>query len=257
MNNKMKQAILFVSILFLVVLALHYGIPSDHRYYEKINNHAYDLISLLAVITAYMTFRVFGIRSKEGKVWFALFIGLLLWLVADVGWTINVYLGRDTFPSLSDVFYILGYLGVILALVLEYSTLKDVTSRKSKIIAGILTVALAVVMCVWVIVPMLLSEETPVLEKAISTLYPAADLVIIFFSVIIVLAFGVAKASRFWLMIGLGLLLWSVADTINSYLEWKGIEAAYYLGITPVWIAGLLLVALGAYYHSLIMKGEA
>lgn len=117
----MKFAVLVAVVLVIITSAAYILIPQDYEHYEKITNHLYDfnsLIAVIAVFTAFMTHKIEGVRRK---CWLFMSLGVMLWFLGDIVWTLMVYLGIDPFPSVADVFYMLGYVGVGAAIVSKFS----------------------------------------------------------------------------------------------------------------------------------------
>jgi len=157
----------------------------------------------------------------------------------------------------ADIFYLAAYIPLFMALVFEYNLLKSAVSLKNKLIAGIIILAITGVVVYTVLIDMIIYADYRFIEKFVSAAYPIGDLVIVFFALIVMLTFGKAKASKSWLFIGLGLIIISIADTLFAYLEWNEIFTFIYTAMDIIFVAGFLLVALGAYYHRLIIRGEA
>lgn len=87
------------------------------------------------------------------------------------------------------------------------------------------------------------------------TFYPVADIVIILFAIIIVSAIGFDTESKPWIMIGLGLCFWAIADTLLAYFEWSSIKLGFNL-VNIVFVMGIHSICLGAYYRHLVSTGH-
>ncbi len=252
--DKFRKALVVAAMIFAVALCIYFMIPSDYGYYEKITNHTYDVISLFVVILAFMTFRLFRLSSIEGRVWFLLFLGLAVWFIADVGWTVQVYLGTLEFPSFSDAIYIIGYVIIIAAMFLEYRISREVIRLKNVMIGAAVALLTLVLSGFTALIPVSSSTES-YLAKAITLFYPIADTLIIFTAAVLVLTLHHAKSARSWLLIGIGLVFWVIADIMQGFIEWSETGLTYIIA-DPIWILGLIFIGLGAYYHKLLFKGE-
>jgi len=72
-SNKFKIGIIIISILFLITLAAYFLVPPTSNYFDIESNVVYLIMSATPVFFIFLTFKIFNLKSLEGKTWFLLF----------------------------------------------------------------------------------------------------------------------------------------------------------------------------------------
>ena len=157
----------------------------------------------------------------------------------------------DPFPSIADIAWILGYPSLMVALVIFYKTLK---LRIKKYEAGFAALVILIGIAMFFLFGHLITgeEEFSLLEKAISLFYPVADLLLLYFALLITGLYWAGRLGYSWLLIALGMILYAGGDLWFAYLEWTEIypELTWH-PVDFTWILGDLLVFLGAVKYRL------
>lgn len=255
MHKQMKLAFLAAIIILILASCVYVLLPSDSTYYEKVTNHTYDFISLIVVVTVLVTFRSLDFKTRDGKRWFFLLLGLSLWFLADITRTAFIYLGIDPLPSLADIFYIPGYLSVFVAVMIKYLNIKYRALSKDYMNGFFVTFCIIAVAGYYVLFPLAMSGHA-LLDKLVMITDPLLDSLVILFAVIIISASKFDEKSLPWLGVCLGLALWAIADTMTAYYSLRGIESMAVRLMDLFFIAGLLAMGLGAFYRLLVVKSE-
>ncbi|MBU2561169.1 MAG: hypothetical protein KKD17_02645 [Nanoarchaeota archaeon] len=259
MSGRLKMAVILAAAVLLGCIVFFIFFPEDNILFKPIEDALFIVFGLAAGITGIYTFRKLGWRSKEGKVWLLLALGFLGWAVGEFLWLYNeVILEIEPFPSTADIAYLLAYIPLIIGLWIEYNIIKEAIVKKGLMKAVILTSIISIISAYFVLVPIITATDYDLLSKIVSLSYPIGDLLILFPALIFIFVFKGAKMSRSWLFIAIALLLEVIADSSFAYLDWNELYSGTYLILTDLaWLAGYALFAFGAYYHSLIIKGEA
>ena len=264
MNKKLKGAIAMTAMIFFICAAVYVLMPKESKPFMIITDSLLVVFSGAAFIGAFFTSKVFGWKSKEGKVWLFLALGYFLLALGEFFWMFNeAILQIKPFPSVADVFYLLAYLPLIAGLLVEYGIIKEIIQKKETEKATLLTILIVTVSTFLVILPIATATDYDLMSKAISLFYPIGDLVIIFPALLFFFVFKRAKSPGYWLMsrpwmiIAISLIFLTMADLSFAYLDWNGLYTGIPRALTDLaWIANYLLFALGAYYHRIIAKGE-
>jgi len=249
----MKFAFIVALVLLAIASVAYLVIPADYPYKEKIANHTYDIISLLTIILVFRAFRLTTPKSRDSRRWLFLFLGVLFWFMGDVIWTVFIYLGKDPMISLADVFYVIGYVSVLVATFIKYLNIKSLASKGDYLNSIFVMSCILVVMTHFILMPMAMSDE-PLINKVLMIFYPVIDAIIVLFTVIIMAASDFQEKSLPWLGICIGIALWTIADTMTTYLEWQGTESWLVSFSNVIFVAGLLAIGVGAFYRKIVYK---
>jgi len=249
--NKLTKGALLAAFLFIIATLAYTLIPSD---YEKITNHVFDFISLVVVVTVLATAVKYNGKKSRQLNWIFIFLALLSWLVADLIWTFYIYMGKDPFPSLSDIFYVIGNILLFVAVFRKYLNVRKVASLRDNLNALFVFIVLLLVVSFTVLLPIIRSDS-PLLDKFLLVFYPVSGMVTIFFAVILISAFGAGKERLAWFFVFAGVCVWTMANTLFAYYDWNGIYTLAYNLVNLVYLAGLLFIGMGAYIRLLALEG--
>ena len=174
--------------------------------------------------------------------WMLLAAGCASWAAGQALWSVyELGLGRETpFPSPADA----GYLGFSVLAVLALFVLAPPSGRsdRSRRLLDGLTVACALGLISWVLVlgQVVEAGAAGLLALAISTAYPAADVVVLTVAVLALAQKSVERAAL--VTVSWGLVLLAVSD---SLFVWQTSNDSYTTGSVDLgWTAGFVLLAL-------------
>ncbi len=205
------------------------------------NYWVYEGLELLAVAACVL--RAALVRAERAA-WASLAVGALGWTVGDIVYDF-VYGGRPPFPSVADGFYLAFYPACYLALVLLVRARLSSFNR-SLWLDGVMALLAAAAAGASVLLEVVLDHThgRPALI-ATNLAYPLGDILLLAL-VVGVFALTGWRPGRTWTLIGLSLILGTVADGVflyqsstNTYAEGTILDA--------LWPASLLLLALSAW----------
>lgn len=215
---------LAVVVCVMTVVALGLG---GERVIVAVADFGEILVVGLAASVLVVTGSQLRVGSSVGRPWLLIGLGAASYLIGDAVWTaIEVGQGREVpYPGVSDLFYLLEYPLVaagILAAGLAFKGLVDV--RRPALLAGGVGSALSVAVLAWVLEPRVLSDPAvPIAEKALSTLYPLADILLMLapavFVVGVVSVLGGGRLAWPWWAVAAGAVLIALADIGYSWLS--------------------------------------
>jgi len=217
-----------LSLIVSISLTILYIIgQSDLEFMRIFSNIAFAPVAFAPVVVALETSRRYGweFKSKLGRIWSMFLIGLFLWFLGEFVWAIYV-LGFKIdvpYPSVADVFYLLGYPVFIYGLIMYFMEFRPTLSLKTAK-SGLLIAAVVIMLTiVFLYAPIITSSES--LETIfLDLLYITLDLIILIFSAeafLLTLGYqslvggGLWKA---WLFLTVGAMLDAVADLLFSNL---------------------------------------
>lgn len=178
-------------------------------------------------------------------------LGLLFWFLGETAWAIYaLVLGVEVpYSSIADAFWFVGYPLFMLALI-TYLRVFPMSIGARKLRAAVLISAfLVLVVVVTVVVPTISLSLDP-WSRFFDIGYPALDVVTLFLSLTLIVAFKGGELMRVWYFLTLGLNV--AADILFSYTTALGL---YYAGnpLDVLFDYGYVLFALGLYEHTRIL----
>ena len=184
--------------------------------------------------------------TNERAAWLTLGAALVMYASGDAAYELYVVqLDPEPYPSIADAIYIASYpttyVGLALLLRARLRAWRP-TLLLDGVIGGLTAAAVGAAL---VFGPVLAATEGDPTTVAVSLAYPLGDLIQVLF---VVAAFGVLgwRAGRSWALLGAGLALAAVADTVYLFQEATG---TYLAGswLDVLWPASSLLMAAAAW----------
>ncbi len=204
-------------------------------------NYVYDAVGLLAGATCLLR----GLRGGGGAAWVWIAAGIFAWTFGDIYYTFALQdLASQPFPSFADLGYLGFYVPVFVGLgLLVRSSVVDFRGFVwvDGLIAGFTVCALATSL---VLGPVWRTSTGSFAAIATNLAYPAGDALLLS---LVFCAFGLSgwKLNRMWLVVGSGLVLFAVADSV--YLVEVAHGTYQYGGWLDLgWPAGFVLIAAGS-----------
>jgi diguanylate cyclase (GGDEF)-like protein len=187
-------------------------------------------------------------RPARVALWYWFAAGQIMSVIGDIVWEYYEYvLHQEPFPSVADVFYLASYPLLVVGLVLL------VRDRRGRDLAGLIDAAivatgLGLVFWVFVLHPIAAGEAGSILERMISTAYPAADVLLL--AILARLYTGAAVRTRSSRLLGVPAVLLLIADVAFSVLSQYG---SYEAGdpVDALWLMSYVLWGVAALHPSM------
>jgi hypothetical protein len=190
----------------------------------------------------------FGLRSFEA-VWFCFALGTGLWALAEASWAIYYFVLniQVPYPSLADVFYIGGYLPIIVGLGAYLGTFR-VAMSKQRLGLAIVVIGIATTLAMAFVLPIENAQNLSLVNLTTDLVYPVLDLVLLSLAILSLAIFYGGTIARWWMLFSLGATLYVVADEFFLY---QVAEGTYYNGGLDdlIFLLGYLMLALAFYMH--------
>lgn len=184
------------------------------------------LWALVTTIIFFVLMKDFTFQNPSGKVWLWLGLGIGAFALGELLWTIYTVIGEDPFPSIADIFYLLGYPLLFFGLIKQVNLNKVEIPIKEKNVILTITLAVTILSFVIMILPIIQSydaEELTFLELVITVLYPILDIILTPIAFIIFFKFKGGEFGKSWFLISLGFIIMIAADLVygfEAYLVW-------------------------------------
>jgi len=162
---------------------------------------------------------------------------------------------NETYPSVADYFWSLGYIPLFIGVVVMYNGYKKSgLSLGNSWVYSIITIFFIVILYFiihFLLWPIIIDSETGFLEKFFYLFYPLADILLIFPTFILIYItslFGKGSISKPWKYLSLGFISFAFADLIYSYLVWQDLYGICNI-IDIAWNFGYLLMGLAGLHQ--------
>jgi hypothetical protein len=208
--------IAFGIVLYLAMNTLRIG---GDQFIINLNN-AIDIPLILGVTLLALTLRRgLAVGGQNRLLWSGLVIGWAFWSVAEVWWSIATLIGQEVpYPSLADLFWLVGYIPMIVALWGRVRSLPHNYNLLQRIgiwVSILLSTAATILL---VLIP-IIQDNNPaaVLESTLNILYPLVDLFLLILVLQILFGYQKGMYGRAWMWLSAGFAIHSVSNLIFSY----------------------------------------
>lgn len=225
-----------------------------------------DIASVIfSVLTFWFFFSIWlstDPRDISRRIWGAFAIGILLWAVAEIVWAFyEVILEVETpYPSLADLFWVLGYFPLFWGLSIRYKTLVINFDRRQKTVIVIFIGSLLLLTSYFVFRPIIMEfDPLRMGENLLNVFYPLSDLVLLILTSPILFSFGKGRFALTWRFIVFGFAVMSVADLFFSYLSWYGLfypdgnATVISILVDTAYNLSYILLSLGIYTFAILL----
>jgi PAS domain-containing protein len=215
---------------------------------------------LLSVAGAFLAYRILRRERKDrgsAWIWGWMTLGLACWAAGEITWTVlsDIHQAEIPYPSAADVFWVVGYIPVILSLGYQLYLLRAPLTR---VRLAALVAAVAVMICLafgLVVVPILADPESgSALVMFFNLAYPVGDIVLLSLGLVLGFVFVGGQLALPWAVITAGIFLDALSDLLFSFGTWNGLYYPdgrlnflsglfdiLYVGAYTVWCIGLFL----------------
>jgi diguanylate cyclase len=158
-------------------------------------SHAlYQLIGLSGVIAIWAGNR----RNANGSAWTAMLVGIVLWVGGDCAWNCYRWItgSEAPFPSVADVFYLLAYIPLLVAIAL---LVRGGRPRASDLVDASI-VGLAAGLLIWfaAIAPSAEAHQSSAVASAVTVIYPTMDYLLLVGVIQLAFVGGLRNTSVRW-----------------------------------------------------------
>lgn len=245
--------IVAAALFLLINTALYVFKPGGAAALTMVSNFSAIFSGLLATFACIYAVRSFVPGDRRRKGWLFWALGFSLYFLGELTWAMyEVFLKKPVpFPSLADAFWLVGYIPLLLGLLNGYRLLAVSLRTRDIVFLSLLLSMASLLVLAFVVAPVVKDGQISLLEKILGSAYPVGDLLLLAPVLAIMLQFKRSLLGKPWLYICLGFASFSIADSIFSYLTRNEI---YQLGsfVDLLWLAGYLLIAMGASYQRII-----
>ena len=189
-----------------------------------VGNLMYIPVTFFMVVSSYILLKKQRKIDDKDRGWLLFFGSTISWLVAEHTWMITeLVFHSKPFPSVSDFFYIGGYILMGTFIFKMLWPLKKYISFNIKLLS-VLVVSVFLVPTVFLAYN---SGGEDMLSLSLSLAYPIMDGILLWPGIIVLCTSFKLKIGKFWSLIAIGIVSLLIGDTSFSYLSSSN---SYYTG---------------------------
>lgn len=198
---------------------------------------------LLTSLTIIMTIK-FRTKSTHGIAWIMFLVCVMSWMIAEHVWIVEeLVLHVKPFPSSADIFYVLGYIFLILFALYYMRMVKNAVTRKM--------ILVSVAASILLLLPSLyitLYENSDVdgIAFLLAFAYPILDSIVLVPALIGIMMFFRGEVNKLWTFFSLAIASLAAGDTGFLLTQMNG---SYYTGhpVDMLLIWSYILFSFGVY----------
>lgn len=245
-----------IAAIGFIYTTINLFVIGGDQFVADLNQYFSPAFSIFAALLSIQIWRSTSRREVSRTIWAYFAIGIILWMLAESIWAFyTLFLKIDVpYPSLADLFWVVGYVVLGMSLYLRYQTLQSKpTARQFTILAA--ASALFIFLSLFFVLPSVIESIrdamaegftiASLLENILNVLYPTGDLILLVMSVFIFFTLRSGEYSLPWRFIAVGLVCSSLADLIFVYATSQGL---YYPNGRVTLLTGLSDTANGLSY---------
>ena len=190
-----------------------------------------------------------SLKKRFQAAWAMFSLGAGLWLVAELTWAFYYFYLNDSvpYPSVADVFYVAGYVPMLLGLAFYLKVFAPGMTAKRLAVATSMIVAATAAVIAFVVPPEFAMSE-PLVQRATDIAYPVLDLALLAIALLAIAIFFGGSLSRWLVIFGGAATAYIVADELFLYQVASG---TYVNGGVDdfIFLIGYMLFGLAFYEH--------
>ena len=183
-----------------------------------------------ATATAGLIHNGVNMKSRVSSVWVGYTLGVLFWFLGEFTWAVYAlwYSIPDPFPSVADVFWLVGYAPLICAIAVQSWPFRGFLTSRRMVPVILAVFALAGLALVVLIPQTYLSAIGQDFGTVFFSLaYPLLDVALLVIALPVLFLFGKGTFWRPFLFVTVGLILTFLGDILFS---WTTLNGTYYDG---------------------------
>jgi len=209
-----------------------------------VGNFVYIPVAVSLVVVSTMRMFKSGFIGKHGIAWITLTVCAVSWLIAELTWIFyEVVLNIDPFPSVADIFYLLGYPFLFMFLIFYIEPVRKAITKKMVIFATLLALS---VLIPSLFVALHVGSSVSYFETILAGIYPVVDALVIIPSLIGIALFFKGQVNFMWTLVCIGIFSMFIADTVFLFAD---LDMWYYTGhpIEILFYFMYVLISFGVY----------
>ena len=206
----------------------------------------------LVILSIIMAVRFRG-KSDHGIAWLMFALCASSWLVAEHIWILEELVYHENpFPSKADIFYVAGYVFLILFSIYYLKIVKKAITKKTILLASLVSIAFVIPS---IYMTLITNSDITGFPLALAFSYPVIDAIVLVPAIIGVTLFFRGQVNLLWTLTSLAIIALIGGDT--GFLVTQ-MNDSYYTGhpIEIMFYWSYILFSFGVYSHIKIFKND-
>jgi hypothetical protein len=246
-----------LAFFFVLGLTLIYFFEAHSDFLAFFSNFLRPIVASISLLASGLALRHYweNLESALSKIWLCFTLGMMFWFFSELSWAVLtlVFNVRNPYPSIADVYRLLGYGALFFAIFVYIGIFHNVIS--SKIVAVATTVTLPTSAGIIPSILLLARGKVSTVNFAtffVTVAYPLFDLLLFTQAMLCLLMFSMTRlkgrVKGAWILLNGGILMNVFGDLLLSYTNLYGI---YYEGhpLELFFHAGYIFFSLAFYTH--------
>lgn len=254
MKHRLDKLTIFYAAMAILLIPVYWLGQENLDFITLFSYVAFVAIPGMAALSAAVSLKESGRtwRSRYFRTWLYFSLGTLAWFAAEVIWVAYaVFLNIEIpYPSLADIFYIVGNLLFLIGLgVYYYSFANPFFQMKHlrKVFPALLAVGVILTYFCLSLSPLLAEESA--FKEAVDSFYLFTDSAMIILAMLSFIIFkGQERVGAVYSILGPGVFLWAAGDLLFTQSDLLG---TYYNGalLELLYLFGYLMISLAFLMH--------
>ncbi len=217
--------------------------PGDADFYWNLTTAVNIVTAIIPIIIGLDTIRHFGISSLQGKSILFIVLTIVLWVVADVIWTMS----GDALVSAADVLYLAGYPMIMFAVICGIKIIDPEILKEKKKLALLSALSILLVAAYFSFFTFSWDPEITFLENMLVAGYVVADILILVPTLFLISNALSGTFSRPWLFIAAANVLNMLGDIFyninyDTYTGGDLIDTVWYIAYLIYAMAFIIMI---------------
>lgn len=216
---------ILIGFFMIVIAAIAiFRIGGDDFVYAFNSNISFFQSLTILVISVILWIKIGG-KNQNRMLWMGLTFGWGLWTVAELWWGISSFFIEEApFPSPADIFWLLGYIPMYIALDAPSRSIREEISTRQKLIIWLCSIIVFGLTAIFVLEPAIAEYEAGAFFETLLTLsYPICDVILLILVLRITFKYQSGINGAAWKWISGGYVLLTFADLIFVYASAKNL----------------------------------
>jgi len=218
-NRRFKRLVLITAAFTVLYLLINLFVIGGDALVISLNDKLAIPLALVTSLSAFSQWKQEKTDHRGRVLWGGLFAGWACWTVAEVLWSVFEMLSEEApFPSLADLFWLIGYVPMGIALLYRIREMPIKSSSAQKTVIWVGSLAIIFITIYYIILPLVQDyDPSALLASIISIIYPLTDVFLLVVALQLLFVYQKGKEGFCWNLLSIGFILMTIADLVFAY----------------------------------------
>jgi hypothetical protein len=223
-NRQFKWMAIGTAAIALIFMLINLFAVGGDEFINMFNSGLNFPLALINAIAAVSIWRWMRSDNHNRFLWAGIMIGWSLWALAELIWAVYLVLGQESYPSLADFFWVIGYVPMIVGLVTRVQTMPCKPTRSQTMFIWGVSIATILITLIFIFIPIVQDFDSQRLIKSIlNLLYPLLDLILVTIVWRLFFTYEEGDYGFGWRLLTLGFICNTTSDFLYIYTDWNGL----------------------------------